>query len=49
LSPVSGVVLVGLAAFIPMAVTVRLATVAGQILRAEEEPGLLLGMELLGK
>ncbi len=49
LSPFSGVVLVGLAAFIPMAVTVRLATVAGQILRAEEEPGLLLGMELLGK
>ena len=49
LSPWSAGILIGLAVFIPIAVTVRLATVSGQILRAEQEPGLLLGMELLGK
>ena len=48
-NPLAAGLLVLLAALIPAAVTVRLATVAGQILRAEREPGLLLGMELLGK
>ncbi len=48
-SPWSAGILVGLAVIIPIAVTVRLATVSGQILRAEQEPGLLLGMELLGR
>jgi len=33
---------------VPVAVLVHLARRAGRILRAEEEPGLLLGMELLG-
>ncbi len=46
--PILAAALMLSALLIPAAALGRLATVAGRILRAEEEPGLLLGMELLG-
>ena len=51
MAPLNGTLALALAVLalgVPVAVLVRLSVYAGRILRAEDEPGLLLGMELLG-